>query len=338
MVARCEGRRLSCELRETARLAPHMRNKGDVRDADAFDGSDVVARLVNVNTWKRDGVRAPHKALLLLIALARLQRGKPREMAYSEIEAELKQLLRQFGPPRRSVAAMYPFWHLQTDKVWALRDPDRLGTHARNFTESTLRAHGVGGLTPEIERALRVDRSRIAAVAQGLLERNFPPSLHDSVLATVGLDLDDISSTLPEQVRETTVRRRARDPEFRRLILRIYEERCAFCGYGGRLDGESVGVEAAHIRWHAAEGPDEEGNGIAACALHHTALDRGALSFSEEHRILVSESFTSSDAAADATLRLSQAALRKPISDHRAPSRMHIAWHRREVFREPARA
>ena len=36
------------------------------------------------------------------------------------------------------------------------------------------------------------------------------------------------------------------------------------------------GLEAAHITWHAGDGPDLVPNGLVLCTLHHKALDRGA--------------------------------------------------------------
>ena len=42
------------------------------------------------------------------------------------------------------------------------------------------------------------------------------------------------------------------------------------------LDQETLGIEAAHIKWHQAGGPDTEDNGLALCTLHHKRFDRGA--------------------------------------------------------------
>ena len=40
-------------------------------------------------------------------------------------------------------------------------------------------------------------------------------------------------------------RRRPRDPAFRDTILRIYEYRCAVCGYDALLGSTDLGIEAA---------------------------------------------------------------------------------------------
>jgi putative restriction endonuclease len=306
-----------------------------VTERGDYRSSDVVGRLLGVRCWQQHGVRAPHKAFLLLIALARVQRGMAREMRFEEVEPVLEQLLTSFGPPRKSHGPHFPFWHLQSDHVWTLRDPDQLRSKAGHPSRTAMRAHGVGGLAPEIETALKSDSAQLVAVARELLDRNFPVSMHDAILNVVGLDLAPVTP-LPDRIRETSRRGRVRDPEFRRLILRIYECRCAFCGQGGTLAGEPVGIEAAHIRWHAADGPNSEDNGVAACALHHAAFDRGAISISPDHVTLVSESFVSSDES-DTISALSRRPLRRPLSGHMRPHKTHLDWHHEQVFHTPAR-
>jgi putative restriction endonuclease len=36
-----------------------------------------------------------------------------------------------------------------------------------------------------------------------------------------------------------------------------------------------LGLEAAHIKWFQAGGPDIEANGLAMCSLHHKLFDLG---------------------------------------------------------------
>ena len=257
-------------------------------------------------------------------------------MRFAEVEPVLEELLMRFGPPRKSHGPHFPFWHLQSDHVWTLRDPEQLLSKAGSPSRAAMRAHGVGGLEPEIETVLKSDSACLVHVARELLDRNFPPSMHAAILDVVGLDLAPVTA-LPNRVRETVRRSRVRDPEFRRLILRIYECRCAFCGQGGTIGGDPVGIEAAHVRWHAADGPDSEDNGVAACALHHAAFDIGAISISPDYVTWVSESFVSTDAS-DSISSLSSRPLRKPLSGHARPHKTHLDWHHVQVFRTPARA
>jgi putative restriction endonuclease len=48
-------------------------------------------------------------------------------------------------------------------------------------------------------------------------------------------------------------------------------------------------LEAAHIKWHQAGGPDVETNGVALCVLHHRVFDLGAFTINSQLTILVSE-------------------------------------------------
>ena len=51
--------------------------------------------------------------------------------------------------------------------------------------------------------------------------------------------------------------------------LTAYEYRCTICGFDVRLGPVPVALDAAHIRWHQAGGPDTESNGLALCVVHH---------------------------------------------------------------------
>src|SRR4051794_13124357 len=80
----------------------------------------------NINVSKRGSERAVRKPLLLLMLLARAQQGQPREVSFAEIDSPLQNLLQQFGPPRKSYDTELPFWHLQNDGFWVVRDADSL--------------------------------------------------------------------------------------------------------------------------------------------------------------------------------------------------------------------
>jgi putative restriction endonuclease len=131
---------------------------------------------------------------------------------------------------------------------------------------------------------------------------------------------------------------RRRDPAFRQRILTIYEHRCAICGYDGRLGRSDLALEAAHVRWHAYDGPDAEDNGLALCAFHHKAFDRGAISLGDDRRILVSQEVHGHSRVAELLTGFAGQSLRSPILGTPPPAAEHTAWHRREVFWEPPRA
>ena len=125
---------------------------------------------------------------------------------------------------------------------------------------------------------------------------------------------------------------------FRDTILRIYSGRCALCGYDGQLGRAALGLEAAHVRWHAAGGADEPNNAVALCALHYKALDRGAISLDDGRRVVVPQHLRGNALIDELILRYAGNALQPPQRGCEPPSLANIHWHRKQVFRGPARS
>jgi putative restriction endonuclease len=268
--------------------------------------------------WKRDGERAPHKPLLLLYALARIQRGEPSAIRFGEIENDLSRLLESWGPPRRAARPQYPFWRLQSDELWNVSGGLDVGASG-DPTLAELRLQ-TGAFPAEVEVALHSDPSLVNLIASALLEANFPSSSHEEILDQIGMPWIAITT------------RRPRDPAFRETILRNYRRSCGICGFNLRLDSADLGLDAAYIRWHAADGPDSPDNGIALCALHHRAFDRGAFTFDDDRQILVSKSL-SGQAAEHWFDRFSGQPLQGTQEGTPSPALEYLDWHRREVFR-----
>jgi putative restriction endonuclease len=270
---------------------------------------DWLERVAGLRQWSRDGVRAPHKPLLLLYALGRFQVDAEGELRYSAVEADLKRLLAEYGPARATTPA-YPFHHLANDEVWEVRTAHGPGSPGPAVTE--LRASGATGrLAAELRAALRRDPSLLGRMGRVLLDLHFPPSLHPDLCEAVGLELE-----LAETGALTAPERRRRDRHMRELVLTAYEYQCAFCGYDGMIGAAPVALEAAHVRWWAYDGPDDIDNGLCLCSLHHKLFDKGVLGIGDGHRILVSQRFVGRSAAA----RDHVTALAGPSNSARKPS------------------
>src|SRR2546425_7513075 len=85
----------------------------------------VLDKIRRVRSWVRGDERAPHKLLLLLMALAKLQRGEGRWLDYGdEVDPKLKELLSDFGPHRRVLHPEHPFWRLQNDGLWEVPEAE----------------------------------------------------------------------------------------------------------------------------------------------------------------------------------------------------------------------
>ena len=169
------------------------------------------------------------------------------------------------------------------------------GRTGRAFTwakpDKTRPRHGVkGGLSKPLYDRLRRDPELIREAADRILFRHFRESIHDAIRDEVGLPRD--AMTRGAAAREGDATDRApRDPDFRHAVLRAYERRCTVCDFDLQIAGDLFGVEAAHIRWYAHDGPDVVPNGLALCVFHHRALDRGVIGLEHadgEYLLLVS--------------------------------------------------
>src|SRR5262249_5977272 len=99
-----------------------------------------------------------------------------------------------------------------------------------------------------------------------------------------------------------------------------------------------VGVEAAHIRWHASGGPDDGRNGLCLCAFHHKLFDRGALTLSPDGQQVWGSEQAKGRNVERALGRYHRPKITRPNRADAAPSPEHAAWHHKEVFQGRPRA
>lgn len=312
---------------------------------------DTIARVLesfeNVRRAQRDGRYAPHKPLLILLALARVQRGEARLVEFSEIDAQMRSLLAEFGPSGSAKTRHYPFWHLASDgkgALWALEGPREVLARPAAATPNLgeLKANHVrGGFPINLDEALRTHPGLLESVATNVLEAHFPATLHQDIALAIGLSLKRPSVRLvgePDFHDSKTSYRRRRDPGFRDRVLRAYEYRCCVCGFDLRIGQVSAGLEAAHIHWHHVGGPDIESNGLSLCALHHKLFDLGAFTVEPvEHRIVFSQHAIAGDRGTAGELRHHGQRLKVPQVDDMRPAPNFLSWNWTNVFKKPER-
>ena len=324
-IARCLGRLANVIYQNEVFL---LCSPKDLFNADVTKTDWLLKQFENLNVWRRGDERAPHKPLLVLYALGQVQAGADRLIPFDRIEGPLAHLLEDFGPPRRSAHPELPFYHLQTDGVWEIEErvPLTRRRGSRNPLRTELRKWSIrGGFTSEIFEQLKARPEAIRELARAVLSAHFPDSLRQSIAGEVGIDLESQS------------RSSKRDTEFRSGVVSIWGHRCAFCGFGVRLDNSDLGLEAAHIRWCQYGGPDTVDNGLACCSIHHQAFDRGAITVSEDRRILVSTRLHGDSGFEELFLALHGTNLRTPGRRDASPRQEFLAWHRKQVFRGVAR-
>jgi putative restriction endonuclease len=291
--------------------------------------TNFLKKIQNLKIWQKGGKRAPHKPLLLLTALSYAQRNKERLLMFGDIEKPLTDLLIEFGPIRRNYQPEEPFKRLPNDGVWELKDnQNNVVEKGSRYTKSDLKNEAIrGGFTLEIYNLIKSDKGIIGKISSILLNAHFPKTIHQDILDAIGLNID---ASYQEQT--TQQKKRKRDPAFRGKILEAYNYRCAICDFDVRLGNTSIALEAAHIKWHQAGGPDTENNGLALCSLHHKLLDRGALGISNKFTVIISDKVNGYAGFQEWLMDFEGKELSPPKKDIYIPDTDFTDWHIREVF------
>jgi putative restriction endonuclease len=296
---------------------------------------EIIQAFDRMRVWQRGDQRAPHKPLLVLFALAKVSAGDTAMIDWSEAEPRLKALLEEFGPGGSGSSRHYPFWHLRTDGLWQLDGPASILGRPPGATPTLTELrdnHVKGGFPPALSDALRRDPQLVALIAQRIADAHFPESIRNDVLAAAGFP-SELSAAAPAGAAA-----RRRDPAFREKVLLAYQYRCGVCGHDLRLGSQTIGLEAAHIKWFQAQGPDIVPNGLALCSLHHKIFDLGAFAIlPETYQMVFSQHLNASDETARRTLAYHGAGLILPQSKDYLPRPEFLAWHQKQVFKNPAR-
>lgn len=279
--------------------------------------------IANIKIWHKGEQRAPHKPLLLLYVLAGYLHGHPRLFDYgSEIYEPLHSLLERFGPQRSQYRPDMPFWRLQGDGFWQLHNAElcsTAGSSRQPPVKELNEYHVAGGFDEQHYALVTGNKKLINTLAQQILEAHFTESIQEEIADELGFDLQQI--------------RKQRDPLFRKNVLRAYNYQCAICGFNMRHDDTTVALEAAHIKWKQHGGPCEIPNGLALCAIHHKAFDKGSIGLDENMRVLVSDAVNGGGIVERLFWDFDGKTIALPQVRKNYPFEGFVEWHRKEVFR-----
>lgn len=143
---------------------------------------DAYGAVDRLRSWTRGGQRAPHKPLLVLLALSRAKAAEPRLAEFNAIESPLRSLLINFGPERTHYHPEYPFWRLQSDGLWEVPGGEELPRRASNTDPpaSVLRERRVrGGFIVQLYSALRANPAHISSLAEFTAASHLPEVQHE---------------------------------------------------------------------------------------------------------------------------------------------------------------
>lgn len=287
---------------------------------------ELLERVEHITMWKAGDKRAPHKPLLLLLTISIYLRQNftNRLLPFTDLEKSLKDLLKTFHNSGRN--PHYPFWRLRQDNIWEVQSDTALHQNESGDVRITdLRNYNAhGGFKELYFNELKSSDRLTSKLIDYLIQENFPATLHDDLLEH--LNLDQFHLYGHKRVNN-------RDHTFRDKILNIYNNECAICGYSIRLKNTLVGVEAAHIKWKQAKGPDTEENGIALCSIHHKLFDYGAFTIQPDYRIEVAKSVRKNSSSDLYLVKYDRQRLKTPATTKDFPNIEYCSWHLNEVFK-----
>ncbi len=156
--------------------------------------------------------------------------------------------------------------------------------------------------------------------------RNFPESIHEDMVDAGGLNW---------QVE--TITRVTRNPQFRVRVLTVYGYTYAVWGFDVRLGETALGVEAAHITWDQAGGPNIEINGLALGILHHKLFDREVYTVSLNRQVQVSEYAYGATGFTAWLLAYHGKPIRLLQRPPYLPKEACVPWYMQQIFCGPAR-
>lgn len=230
-------------------------------------------------------------------------------------------LLERYGPQRRDQRPDMPFWRLKGDGFWELQNAELCSTDGnRQPTRRELIEYNVAGRFDADNFALMAKNHRlIDTLAQQLLEAHFPVSIQEDIAGEMGFDI------------RTSLRQR--DPKFRQMVLRAYNYQRAICDFNMRHDNVPIALGAAHIRWKQHHDPCGVPNGLALCAIHHKAFDRGSICLDKYMRVVVSGAVNGGEVVRRLFWDFARKAIVLPPVKENYPGQQFVEWHRKEVFK-----
>jgi len=288
---------------------------------------------------------APHKPILLLSIIELIEQGKiqhNRIFLTPELISSFLKYWGKFGSENHRSDIAQPFFHLTSDKFWHLAPnsgfESTIEARIKLKSLTALRnAVNYGYFDQELFELLQQSESRIELVTT-LIQHWFPGRLGEvEELSQVDI-FQEIQLRLFEQGGATYNAEEVKDEEqtfvrsgaFRRIVVSLYDHRCALCKLKIiSLENQNI-VDGAHIKPFAEFRDDYFDNGLALCKNHHWAFDRGWVSISSNYRILIAHHlFTEEPPEASRSMRdFHDELIYLPDEQKYHPRVEALQWHR----------
>ena len=150
------------------------------------DGNDLRAQVTNLRTGGSAAKPRLHKPLLVAILLVRFLKSRRTDAAFREIQDELSALIVKYSPSASNPRPVYPFWRLQNDGFWRIKDAARIALHSSGDPSAkSLTDDHRGSWTPSAIKSLRDGGAEDLLTA--LLQKYFAAAEHEKIRIDLGL-------------------------------------------------------------------------------------------------------------------------------------------------------
>ena len=294
--------------------------------------------------------RAPHKPILLLSIIDLFAQGHIHNNLI-ELDEELMELFglywRAVNPPSQRGDITMPFFHMRSEGFWhLLPQPGQeavLAARRRTDGLKQLRELVLGArLDDALYQLLQTPDAR-DMLRTTLIQTYFAPELHPRLIerSQTNAQAFQYSVELLQKAKEKVVKEAAddtfdkavRDQGFRRIIVTIYEHRCAFCGVRILTADGHTAIEAAHIIPWAVSHNDDPRNGLALCRLCHWYFDEGLVTLTPSYQIKLSPQLAAPDNIPGHLHAFGKRPFLGPDDQSLWPFPESITWHQKEMFR-----
>ena len=299
--------------------------------------------------------QAPHKPLLLLSILDRIEQGTIQDHRI-ELTQDLTDTFFTYwnaimGEDKITTIAL-PFYHMKSEPFWELQY--RKGKDVYKSSPS------LGGLQDRVEFAVIEPALFDMMVAPGSRERiryllmshYFSKVTSEKVMKIGSFNMNawDYSEEIYSMVAEpfvpyqTDEKKRklvkryeqVREAGFSTTVRKNFEYHCAVCR--NRLvtpGGQSI-VEGAHIIPWSESNNDDPRNGLSLCRTHHWMFDKMMLTIRDDYTILLSKWVERNENKMEETVKLKNSEILLPKDSRYYPSKVALQDHteRFDTFHE----
>jgi putative restriction endonuclease len=300
---------------------------------------NCLAKL-NVSKTKERGT-ANHKPILILSVVELITQQSIVENRIF-ISNELIETFKQYwsilvADSIYTDALHYPFVHLQRDGFWKVKFTDTYEGERIKTTNKIkekveyayLDDELFGLLQDSFTRQVLVDSLVANWFADSKLKLNNIVDIDLEFDRSARSELQNFDSNVKITLRKSVVR----NSFFRKLVVREYDYRCAFCKLRIIRDPNQNLVDGAHIKPFSEFLDSKIDNGLSLCKNHHWAFDLGWFSIDDDYRILVAQDLDDDSPYTRAMKEFDREPIALPSNDRYFPRLESLQWHRDNKFK-----